>query len=82
MLTEITTRGRHTSQTVLDTFILSGCDAGRFPEKKMRGQQLADGSRSTPCLDLHLNQPAHRRFRVHVVQASQKLWAFQDASSQ
>jgi tRNA A37 N6-isopentenylltransferase MiaA len=42
MLTGITTRGRHSSQTVLNALILLGCDEGRFQEKKMTGQQLVD----------------------------------------
>ena len=41
-LEEITTRGRHSSQKVLNALILLGCDEGPFQEKKMTGQQLAD----------------------------------------
>ena len=42
LLKEITTRGRHSSQKVLNALILLGCDEGAFQEKKMTGQQLAD----------------------------------------
>jgi hypothetical protein len=42
MLEEITTRGRHSSQKVLNALILLGCDEGPFQEKRMTGQQLAD----------------------------------------
>jgi len=42
MLGEITTRGRHSSQKVLNALILLGCDEGPFQEKRMTGQQLAD----------------------------------------
>lgn len=42
MLEEITTRGKHSSQTVLNALILLGCDEGRFQEKKKTGQQLAN----------------------------------------
>lgn len=42
LLEEITTRGRHSSQTMLNALILLGCDEGRFQEKQMTGQQLAD----------------------------------------
>lgn len=42
MLREITTRGKHSSQKVLNALILLGCDEGGFQEKKMTGQQLAD----------------------------------------
>lgn len=41
-LEEITTRGRHSSQKVLNALILLGCDEGLFQEKKRTGQQLAD----------------------------------------
>ena len=42
MLEEISTRGRHSSQKVLNALILLGCDDGPFQEKKTTGQQLAD----------------------------------------
>ena len=42
LLKEMTTRGRHSSQKVLNALILLGCDEGQFQEKKMTGQQLAD----------------------------------------
>lgn len=41
-LEEITTRGRHSSQKVLNALILLGCDEGPFQDKKRTGQQLAD----------------------------------------
>jgi hypothetical protein len=42
MLNEIATRGRHSSQKVLNSLILLGCDEGPFQGKKRTGQQLAD----------------------------------------
>ena len=42
LLKEMTTRGRHSSQKVLNALILLGCDEGQFQEKKMTSQQLAD----------------------------------------
>jgi len=42
LLEKITTRGRHSSQKVLNALILLGCDEGQFQEKKMTGRQLAD----------------------------------------
>lgn len=42
MLEELTTRGRHSSQTLLNALILLGCDEGPFQEKRKTGQQLAD----------------------------------------
>jgi hypothetical protein len=41
LLEEITTRGRHSSQKVLNALILLGCDEGPFQEKKRTGQELA-----------------------------------------
>ena len=42
MVNEIATRGRHSSQKVLNSLILLGCDEGPFQGKKRTGQQLAD----------------------------------------
>jgi len=42
MLNEIATRGRHSSQKVLNSLILLGCDEGPLQGKKRTGQQLAD----------------------------------------
>lgn len=42
MLERITTRGRHSSQKVLNALILLGCDEGPFQDKRRTGQQLAD----------------------------------------
>jgi transposase len=42
MLEEMTTRGRHSSQKVLNALILLGCDEGPFQGKKLTNQQLAD----------------------------------------
>lgn len=42
MLEEVATRGRHSSQKVLNALILLGCDEGSFQERKATGQQLAD----------------------------------------
>ena len=42
MLEEMTTRGRHNSQEVLNALILLGSDEGPWQQKKLTGQQLAD----------------------------------------
>lgn len=42
MLEEMTTRGRHSSQKVLNALILLGCDEGPSQGKKLTSQQLAD----------------------------------------
>jgi len=42
MLQEITTRGKHSSQKVLNALILLGCDEGPFQDRKLTAQQLAD----------------------------------------
>ena len=42
MLEEITTRGRHSSQKVLNALILLGCDEGPWQQEKLTGQQLAE----------------------------------------
>jgi hypothetical protein len=42
MLEEITTRGRHSSQKLLNALILLGCDEGPFQPAKRTAQQLAD----------------------------------------
>lgn len=42
LLERITTRGRHSSQKVLNALILLGCDEGGLQEKKRTGQELAD----------------------------------------
>lgn len=42
MLHEITTRGKHSSQKVLNALILLGSDEGQFQENKLTGQQIAD----------------------------------------
>jgi hypothetical protein len=41
MLPEIATRGKHSSQKVLNALILLGCDAGRFQERKLPAEQIA-----------------------------------------
>lgn len=41
-LEAMTTRGRHSSQKVLNALILLGCDEGPFQGKKRTSQQLAD----------------------------------------
>ncbi len=41
MLQEIATRGKHSSQKVLNALILLGCDAGRFQERKLTAEQIA-----------------------------------------
>jgi hypothetical protein len=40
MLQEITTRGRHSSQKVLNALILLGCDEGPFQNRKLTAQEL------------------------------------------
>ena len=40
MLQEITTRGKHSSQKVLNALILLGCDEGPFQDRKLTAQQL------------------------------------------
>lgn len=42
MLKEITTRGKHGSQKVLNALILLGSDEGRFQKQKLTAQQIAD----------------------------------------
>jgi hypothetical protein len=42
MLEEITTRGRHSSQEVLNALILLKCDEGRFQDRKLTNQAIAD----------------------------------------
>jgi transposase len=41
-LKEISTRGRHNSQKVLNALILLNCDQGRFQEQGLTNQQIAD----------------------------------------
>jgi hypothetical protein len=40
MLQEIATRGKHSSQKVLNALILLGCDAARCQERKLTAQQI------------------------------------------
>jgi hypothetical protein len=42
LLEEVASRGKHSSQKVLNALILLGCDEGPLQEKKLTGQQLAD----------------------------------------
>ena len=42
MLKEITTRGRHSSQKVLNALILLKCDEGRFQDRKLTNQAIDD----------------------------------------
>ena len=42
MLEEMTTRGRHSSQKLLNALILLGCDEGPYQGRKRTSQQLAD----------------------------------------
>ena len=41
MLHEIATRGKHSSQKVLNALILLGCDEGPFQERKLTAEQIA-----------------------------------------
>jgi hypothetical protein len=38
---DIATRGKHSSQKVLNALILLGCDEGPFQDRKLTGQELA-----------------------------------------
>jgi hypothetical protein len=40
MLQEIATRGKHSSQMVLNALILLGCDEGPFQDRKLTAQEL------------------------------------------
>lgn len=40
MLQEIATRGKHSSQKVLNALILLSCDEGPFQERKLKAQEL------------------------------------------
>jgi hypothetical protein len=42
MLQEIATRGKHSSQKVLNALILLGCDQGPFQERKLTNQRIAE----------------------------------------
>jgi hypothetical protein len=42
MLQEIATRGKHSSQKVLNALILLGCDQGPFQDRRLTNQQLAE----------------------------------------
>ncbi len=42
VLEQIATRGRHSSQSLLNALILLGCDEGPYQETKKTAQQLAD----------------------------------------
>lgn len=42
MLQEIATRGKHSSQRVLNALILLGCDEGRFQDRQLTGQAIAE----------------------------------------
>lgn len=42
MLQEIATRGKHSSQKVLNALILLGCDRGPFQDRRLTNQQLAE----------------------------------------
>lgn len=42
MLHEITTRGKHRSQKVLNALILLACDEGPFQEKKLTAEQISE----------------------------------------
>ena len=42
MLQRIATRGKHSSQKVLNALILLGCDQGRFQEHRLTNQQIAE----------------------------------------
>ena len=42
MLEQITTRGRHSSQKMLNALILLKCDEGEFQDRKLTNQAIAD----------------------------------------
>ena len=41
-LREMTTRGKHSSQSVLNALILLGCDEGPFQERKLTTEEIAN----------------------------------------
>lgn len=41
VLEEIATRGKHSTQKVLNALILLGCDEGRFQKRKLTAEQIA-----------------------------------------
>ena len=45
MLQEIATRGKHSSQKVLNALILLGCDQGPFQDRRLTNQQIAEALR-------------------------------------
>ena len=56
MLQEIATRGKHSSQKVLNALILLGCDQGPFQERKLTNQRIATVCRRlTNCVMDNLN---------------------------
>ena len=40
-LREMSTRGKHSSQSVLNALILLGCDEGPFQERKLTAEEIA-----------------------------------------
>jgi hypothetical protein len=42
MLAEIATRGRHSSQKMLNALVLLNCDQGRFQEHRLTNQEIAN----------------------------------------
>lgn len=42
LLKEIATQGRHSSQKVLNALILLNCDQGRFQDRRLTNQQIAE----------------------------------------
>ncbi len=41
-LHQMTTRGKHSSQSVLNALILLGCDEGPFQERKLKAEEMAE----------------------------------------
>lgn len=41
-LEQMSTRGKHSSQSVLNALILLGCDEGPFQERKLRAEEIAE----------------------------------------
>ncbi len=66
MLKEIATRGKHTSQKVLNALILLGSDEGRFQEQKLTAKQMA----SVLPVSMKKVDRIKRRFVEHGLEAA------------
>lgn len=66
MLQEIATRGKHSSQKVLNALILLGCDEGRFQERKLTAEEIA----SVLPVSMKKVDRVKRRFVEHGLEAA------------